>query len=162
MQDLYSTRAFIDSYLAEIQAPNELYNNIIFIDKTLSFKKLNEIYNSIDLYLSPYIAEGFNLVPLEVMAAGSKVLLPRGGSTREYTDVLEQFKCIEFVDCNLDEGSGQNIYNLEVLVNSIVKGVSREPFNHKNVNDFISKHLSWNNAAIKLNEYFEKILSENE
>jgi glycosyltransferase involved in cell wall biosynthesis len=161
MQDLYSTRGFIDLYLVEINAPKELYNNIIFIDKTLSFKKLNEIYNSIDLYLSPYIAEGFNLVPLEVMAAGSRVLLPRGGSTKEYSSALEQFNCIEFVDCQLDEASGQNMYNLKDLSSSIVKGVSREPFNTDSVNNYISHHLSWNNAAIKLNEYFEKILNAN-
>ena len=158
MQDLYATRTFLDSYLLELGAPKSLYDNIIFLDNTLSCTKLNEIYNSIDLYLSPYIAEGFNLVPLEVMAAGTRVVLPRGGSTKEYTDILEGYNCISFVNCTLDIGSGCNQYKMQDLIDCIVNTRTDEPVDFKGVSDCISEKLSWNVSVRKLVEYFDKIV----
>lgn len=159
MEDLYSTRQFVSVYLKEIGAPAKLYSNIVFIDKTMSFKGLNNLYNAIDVYVSPYIAEGFNLVPLEAIAAGARVILPRGGSTAEYTSALEQFDCIEFVDCHLDVGSGCNVYNSNDLVSSIVKASLKARVVHEPVHDYISKNLSWTNAAVLLKKYFDYILN---
>lgn len=161
MEDLYATRQFIDIYLKELNLPKSLCDNIIFIDKTLSYTKLNEIYNSIDLYLSPYIAEGFNLVPLEVMSSGTKVILPRGGSTKEYSDALEQFGCIEFVKCQFDKESGQNVYSTNDIIDAILKGSGSKSFDHSYVTDFIARNLSWNNAASQLKDYFQVIIGHN-
>ena len=91
--DLYQTKLFLESYFEELQNGNIitkdemnslLTHNIIFTEKTLNFKQIRMLYNAADLYISPYIAEGFNLCCLEALACGLNVLVPRTGSTKEY------------------------------------------------------------------------------
>ncbi len=158
MGDLYSTRQFLEIYLKEISAPKELLDNIIFIDNTLSFQKMNEVYNSIDLYLSPYVAEGFNLVPLEVLASGTQVILPVGGSTMEYTDILKKFNCITFVN-TIKTSEGYNTYQPIDIVNAIFEGLSNKSFDYESVHKCIEEKLSWNKVSHLLVEYFEAITS---
>jgi glycosyltransferase involved in cell wall biosynthesis len=92
--DLYQSKQFLQIYFNELinnklMTQDELnylldYNHIIFTEKTLSFNVINEIYNAADLYLSPYLAEGFNLTVLEALSSGLKVVVPETGSTREF------------------------------------------------------------------------------
>jgi hypothetical protein len=49
---------------------------------------MNNLYNACDLYISPYIAEGFNLAPLEALASGLPVIISSHGSTHEYITQL--------------------------------------------------------------------------
>ena len=91
--DLYQTKQFLESYFDELRDGNIiskdemnylLSNNIIFTEKTLNFKQIRYLYNACDLYISPYIAEGFNLCALEALTCGTNVLVPETGSTKEY------------------------------------------------------------------------------
>jgi glycosyltransferase involved in cell wall biosynthesis len=93
--DLYSSKRFLEIYFEELQhggvmtkeeMQNLLSNNIIFTDKTLSYSKINDLFNAADLYLSPYLAEGFNLTCLESLSANLPVMVPRTGSTKEYIE----------------------------------------------------------------------------
>ena len=158
MEDLYATKSFIDSYLIQIHAPPELNNNIIFINNTMPFSTLNDLYNSIDLYVSAYIAEGFNLVPLEVLAAGTRVVLPRGGSTEEYSSLLEKYNCITFVKSILNENTGCNMYKTNDIVDAIISASNTEAFDSAAVNDCISRHLSWDASVKSLVDYFKEII----
>ena len=60
--------------------------SIIFVSHNLSVADLAALYGSVDCYVSPYRAEGFNLTPLEAAACGVPVVLTRGGSTDDYFD----------------------------------------------------------------------------
>ena len=82
-----------------------LTNNIIFTEKTLNFKQIRMLYNAADLYISPYIAEGFNMCCLEALACGLNVLVPKTGSTKEYMEDI------------YNNGGQNNIYyvNSEVM-----------------------------------------------
>jgi glycosyltransferase involved in cell wall biosynthesis len=153
MQDLYATRQFLQVYLDEINAPESLMDNIVFIDSTLSFINMNGIYNCIDVYLSPYIAEGFNLAPLEAMAAGTPVILPRGGSTKEYSEMLSEFGCITFVES--ESVSNCNVYNVPDITKAILE--YKKGFDYNTVHNCISEKLSWDVAAKQLYQYFCEI-----
>jgi glycosyltransferase involved in cell wall biosynthesis len=45
-----------------------------------------KLYNAADCYLSPYLAEGFNLPALESIACGTPVIVSKGGPTDDFTD----------------------------------------------------------------------------
>ena len=130
--DLYQTKLFLESYFEELQTGNIitkdemnslLTNNIIFTEKTLNFKQIRMLYNAADLYISPYIAEGFNLCCLEALACGLNVLVPRTGSTKEY---------IQDIYAN---GGQENIY----YVNSdIIKTPDELNINHIDGDNLLS------------------------
>ena len=62
----------------------EMKKDIIIISKNLSIKELKEIYSITNCYVSPYLAEGFNLTPLEAAACGAQIVVTKGGSTDDY------------------------------------------------------------------------------
>jgi glycosyltransferase involved in cell wall biosynthesis len=134
--DLYQSKVFLEIYFEELQNGNImnkeemnllLANNIIFTDKTLSYQKINELFNAADLYLSPYLAEGFNLTSLEALASGLPVIIPRTGSTREYIrDIYENGgeNFVFYLDSSvIDLGNGmrQNSITMENFVHTVVE-----------------------------------------
>lgn len=163
MEDLYSTRAFLENYLQifpKEHVKNLLDNHIIFIDKTFSFTQLNGIYNAIDLYISPYLAEGFGMTNLEALATGTHVLLPRTGSTVDYTDILMPSSSIHFVDSKIVDNSRglQNDISLHEIIN-IIESIENFSKNLE-INKVINEKLSWNNVADLLYSYFLYIIKK--
>lgn len=85
--DLYQSKNFLNCYFDVLLKNNEitqdeldnLLNNnyIIFTEKTLSYPVINDLFNACDLYISPYLAEGFNLTVLEALSSGLNVLVPK-------------------------------------------------------------------------------------
>lgn len=59
-------------------------SDIMIISENLDLEGLRALYNSCDLYVSPYRAEGFNLPPLEAAACGLPILVTAGGATDDY------------------------------------------------------------------------------
>ncbi|MBT8520187.1 glycosyltransferase family 4 protein [Polynucleobacter paneuropaeus] len=62
----------------------DMISGIYIIAKNLLLSDLNGIYGAADCYVSPYKAEGFNLTPLEAAAAGTPIIVTKGGSTDDY------------------------------------------------------------------------------
>jgi glycosyltransferase involved in cell wall biosynthesis len=56
-----------------------------FISDSLSFEQVALLYQVSDAYVSPYLAEGFNLPVLEAIACGLPVICTQGGPTDEFT-----------------------------------------------------------------------------
>jgi glycosyltransferase involved in cell wall biosynthesis len=58
------------------------------ISDNLSQAQMATLFQMIDVYVSPYRAEGFGLTPLEAAGCGTPIIVTEGGSTSEYsTDV---------------------------------------------------------------------------
>lgn len=180
--DLYQSKSFLEIYFAELKKAgvlddekmdNLLKNHIIFTDKTLSYEKINDLFNAADLYLSPYIAEGFNLTSLEALAAGTPVVVPITGSTREYmNDVFVNGgeKFIYYVNSKvIDVGNGrkQNDIQLIDLLNVIVdnekniKDWSYREGDYKTMKTYISEYYSWNHVSDLLYDYLKMIVEKN-
>ncbi len=58
---------------------------LIYTGSQLSFAEIAELYQAADVYVSPYLAEGFNLPVLEAVACGLPVICTAGGPTDDFT-----------------------------------------------------------------------------
>ena len=174
--DLYQCKQFLDTYFIQFKASgvmtqseiNNLYNHIIFTNKTLSFSKMNDLYNAADLYISPYLAEGFGMTMLEALAAGLNVLTPFSGSTHEYMNDIynnggENY--IYYVDSMVvvdPNGLCQNNITMNNLISTLLLNEQKfkevksfkEWFNMKS---YIEKDYSWYKVAELLYTYFKDI-----
>jgi glycosyltransferase involved in cell wall biosynthesis len=182
--DLYQSKAFLEIYFEELQRSNVmtkdemkflLENNLIFTDKTLSYSKINDLFNAADLYLSPYLAEGFNLTSLEALSAGLPVMISETGSTKEYMNDIytnggkDHIIYIESDVIELTNGYKQNNIDFERLLNLILTSESRiyslsqlrnngGVVSYNKMKDYIIKEYSWNRVAGLLYDYFKYIL----
>ena len=58
---------------------------LIYTGSQLSFARIAELYQAADVYVSAYLAEGFNLPVLEAAACGLPVICTAGGPTDDFT-----------------------------------------------------------------------------
>ena len=164
-----------------------LRDNIIFTDKTLSYSKINDLFNAADLYISPYLAEGFNLTSLEALSAGLPVMISSTGSTKEYMlDIYNNggSEYIFYIDSEvIDVGEGKRQNNIDFmkllhlvtdnekkiidLKNSRIngKGTFTKDFDkrqgnvekYRQMKSYIEENYSWNKVAQLLYDYFSWI-----
>lgn len=172
--DLYQTKQFLESYFEELQASNVitkdemnylLTNNIIFTEKTLNFKQIRMLYNAADLYISPYIAEGFNMCCLEALACGLNVLVPRTGSTKEYMEDIYNNggqNNIYYVNSevmttpdNLKINNIDGDYILSTLIN--FEKTYKKSVDQTEMLDYIRTNYSWDNISHQLYKYLETL-----
>lgn len=64
---------------------NLVMSRIIYIGEHLSYAKIAQLYQGADTYVSPYLAEGFNLTVLEAAACGLPIICTAGGPTDDFT-----------------------------------------------------------------------------
>jgi len=164
--DLYTSKGFLEQTLNSLtnikkkHMDNLLANHIIFTDKTLSYERINELFSAADLYVSPYLAEGFNLVALEALTAGLPVLVPTTGSTKEFIgDIFDNGgqNFINYVESNVFQKGDlrQNIIAIEELVKSLLWFKREERQGYEKMRKYILKEYSWENVVNKLVEYLK-------
>jgi glycosyltransferase involved in cell wall biosynthesis len=182
--DLYQSKGFLEVYFEQLQQMNAmtrdqmnnlLGNNIIFTDKTMSYSQINDLFNAADLYLSPYLAEGFNLTTLEALSSGLPILVPETGSTREYVkDIYENggndhvFYLPSKVIVDPATNRHQNDIQLQDLVNVLltreqeIDAMKTKRFsdNYTKMEEYIQTCYSWHHVAELLFDYFKFILSK--
>ena len=146
---------------------NLLRNHIIFTDKTLSYDRINELFSAADLYVSPYLAEGFNLVVLEALTAGLPILVPTTGSTKEFIgDIFQNGgqNFIHYVESNVYQkgDSRQNIIAIEELVRSLLWFKKQNVEGYDRMREYILKEYSWENVVGKLTAYLKKSIGNDE
>ena len=81
LDQMYSSKHRLSDLVYRHHLP---VGSVRYDGQMLSTKKLNVLYNSVDIYVSPYKAEAFNLPVLEAMATGIPVLITSGGSTDDF------------------------------------------------------------------------------
>ena len=170
MTDLYKSREFIDAYINHLgYNTSALKSHIIFIDGTLNYDEINNLFNSADLYISPYLAEGFGLTMLEALASGLCVLVPRTGSASDYIDPIYKNggeSYIYYVDSIvIQDNSG--LYKNQINTQDIINILSKNFKNIKKVLDdktylilkkYIKKNYSWYKVSNDLYNYFMDII----
>ena len=93
IRNLYSSQKFINDTIKQLRNEGSISdkqwkivkNRLIYIDEFFGYKDMCKLYNSADCYLSPYVAEGFNIPVLEAAACGVSLIVPKGGSTDDFT-----------------------------------------------------------------------------
>jgi len=175
--DLYKSQEMVSSYMDVFLKSNlinvknfteMINNNLIFIDKTFTYEILNDIFNACDVYISPYLAEGFNLTVLEALACGLPVIVPETGSTKEYIDDIDNnsYNYIYKIKSDVvidDIGNKCNIIDVNNLLNALDKyeknrnNISEE--NYKCLKKFLINNYDWEKIVEKLYEYFNFIVN---
>lgn len=173
--ELYQCKLFLNSYLSdfkknsimtELEINNLLENHIIFTENTLSFQLVNDLYNSCDIYISPYLAEGFGLCHLEALSSGLQIIVPKTGSTKEYIeDIFNNYgnEYIHYIDSVVgmnQDGFCQNIITIENLLNVLNNiNFKKEKKHYIQMIDYIDKKLSWDYVSTLLYDYFNYIVN---
>lgn len=174
--ELYQCKTFLNTYfsdfkkngvMTENEINNLLENHIIFTENTLSFQLVNDLYNSCDVYISPYLAEGFGLCHLEALSAGLQVIVPKTGSTKEYIEAIynnngnEYIHYIDSVIGMTKDGYCQNIISIDNLL-SVLNNTNfkKEKRNYNKMIDYIDKDLSWNHVSTLLYDYLKFIVKK--
>jgi glycosyltransferase involved in cell wall biosynthesis len=67
-------------------AADRVGSRVIYLGKTMSMPDMGALLRVADAYVSPYLAEAFNLPVLEAAACGVPVICTEGGPTDEFTD----------------------------------------------------------------------------
>lgn len=179
-QDLYESRKFLERYLTTLiekkviteDQSNELAEKYIkFTDKTFSSGLLNDLYNACDVYISPYLAEGFNLTVLEALTVGLHVLVSENGSTVDYiNDILKEVpsadKYIHKIPTKVIQTSDKkmmNNINVVDIANVVLR--NREQLKQKKSDleytvllEYIQQKYSWKVVAEQLCEYMMSLI----
>lgn len=84
---LYDSKKFLQSAGATLSRPDaaRLAARLRYRGDTLSDAQLAMLYHAADVYVCPYLAEGFNLPALEAVACGLPIICTSGGPTDEFT-----------------------------------------------------------------------------
>ena len=137
----------------------ESLNDISIISKNLNFREIKDIYQITDCYVSPYLAEGFNLTPLEAAACGTQIVITKGGSTDDYFD-----DCMGY-QIESSEKKIKNAYLLEPKLNNLVQILEEKIINNKDNlkigrSNYVIQNFSWEVVVKKLFKKFKENLNK--
>jgi glycosyltransferase involved in cell wall biosynthesis len=183
--DLYPSQGMVESYFDDLvnskvmtrDHVNFLVNNHIkFLPKTVSEKSLRHLFNVVDLYVSPYRAEGFNLMVLEAIACGTKVLVSKGGCTDDYIQkILDNVPgssdhIYRFDTTNSGSGNSDNdnenkqlvvdVYKLYNAFNTIDFSISKQSNCYLLVSEYIRDNLSWDAVSRQFFNMISKVYGD--
>ena len=138
----------------------EMLDDITLISKNLSLDELRNLYLISDCYVSPYLAEGFNLTPLEAAACGTKIIVTKGGSTDDYFN-----DCLGYQIESSQSKISNQAYRLEPKIDSLISIMEEKVINKKdnlryNRSEYVHHNFSWEKATNKLKKEFENVLNQ--
>lgn len=137
---------------------DEMMKDIIIISKNLNLKEIRDIYSITDCYISPYLAEGFNLTPLEAAACGTQIIVTKGGSTDDYFD-----QCLGYQIESDEIKREDNSYILSPKIDSLINIIEEKIINKKdnleiNRSSYVHTNFSWKQVMYKLKNEFQNKL----
>jgi glycosyltransferase involved in cell wall biosynthesis len=172
--ELYPSQQMVESYIDDLvdkkvmsreSASYLVKNHIKYLPKTVTEMSLRHLFNAVDIYVSPYLAEGFNLMVLEAISCGTKVLVSKGGCTDDYTNkVLENVPgasdYIHRFDTQVyNETKKHLIIDVYKLYNAYKEidftKQSDEYFDR--VTKYVCDNLSWNSVSKQFFELISKV-----
>ena len=128
---------------------DEIISNIIFISNNLNCEQINDLYGISDCYVSPYLAEGFGLTPLEASSSGTPIVITKGGSTDDYFNEImgEQISSKLVINKNASY-LRPNIDSLVESINLIIN--NPEKYGGKSSHGLVSDKFSVKKSVQKL------------
>ncbi len=130
-------------------------SRLAYINQNLSIPEIIRLYQAADIYLSPYLAEGFNLPVLEAAACGLPVICTQGGPTDDFTQ--PDFALQISSELKPMPVGGETVFlripNLDHLIAQMEWAIAHPEFrNHarKSAEKFIRQHFTWNRVVEQL------------
>ena len=137
---------------------DEMLKDVIIISKNLSLKQLREIYSITNCYVSSYMAEGFNMTPLEAAGCGTQIAVTKGGSTDDYFNECMGYQ-IESDERKVNNDSLLNP-KLDSLIEILNKIINKTDESKLIRSKYVHENFSWQNITKKLKKEFEIKLSK--
>ena len=137
---------------------DDMINDIIIISENLNFEELKNIYSITDCYVSPYMAEGFNMTPLEAAACGTQIVVTKGGSTDDYFE-----ECMGYQIESFEKKAGNDTLlnpKLDSLIDILTNIINKSDEMKLKRSNFVRKNFSWENVTNQLKKEFENKLSK--
>jgi glycosyltransferase involved in cell wall biosynthesis len=145
--NLYCKERGINPSIGEIQTA---LAGIFCITKNLNLQELNALYGAADCYVSPYRAEGFNLPPLEAAAAGTPIIVTKGGSTDDYVDPSFALQ----IESQIKTADGRTYLepDADSLIEQLINLIEEKNvlIDQNSALHFIRKNLTWKSVTEKL------------
>jgi glycosyltransferase involved in cell wall biosynthesis len=123
-----------------------LRDRIFYFGETISNEQMAQFYQVADAYVSPYLAEGFNLPVLEASACGTPIICTKGGATDDF--MSQDFAY--FID---SERAGPNLNgdtwlkpDLDHLIFLMLKMIDDEEWREeasRAAADHATRHFNW-------------------
>jgi len=124
--------------------------SIVYLSQCVTLAQLRGLYGAADCYASPYLAEGFNLPPLEAAACGTPIVVTRGGATDDYVD--ESF-ALQIDGTRRTDGTS---YWIEPKLDSLVDQLTvliedrASSIDKSKAIEFIGRDFSWHSVVNRL------------
>ena len=137
---------------------DEMLKDIIIISENLNFEEIRNIYSITDCYVSPYMAEGFNMTPLEAAACGTQVVVTKGGSTDDYFE-----ECMGYqIESSEKKVGNDTLLNpkMDSLIDILTNIINKTDEMKLKRSNFVRKNFSWENITNQLKKEFENKLSK--
>jgi glycosyltransferase involved in cell wall biosynthesis len=133
MDSIHGSRDRLATYTDALTAPERqrVMERLMYNGNDLPFEQMAELYRAADAYVSPYLANDFDLPVLEAAASGLPVICTAGGPTDEYTtDEFALRVAAQAQPSPQDPGSGAVVLvpDLDSLVQQMNAAVEREDF----------------------------------
>lgn len=152
------SRKFVLESLNEMLTPQErdrVIPRLAYIGRSLSTQELAELYQTCDAYISPYLAEGFNMPVLEAAASGLPILCTRGGSTDDFTnhsftDYIEsQVKQVE-MDGEIRDYLHPSLEHTVTLMSKLIETPSFVQQARRSAPSWIEQGFTWEQIVDRL------------
>ena len=150
---------FITEYMKLNGAlPAEVLDSIYEISGTLSLAELRLVYGAADMYVSPYLAEGFNLPVIEAIACGTPVIVTQGGATDDFCDETVALPVLAERLANAEHNCPGTGFHLQPEVDSLVEQMEKALFigmsgmqSFADGRSAMVEKFSWRSAVQQLN-----------
>jgi glycosyltransferase involved in cell wall biosynthesis len=86
--DLYASRDLLRAQLDTLPAADRetVAARVVYLGERQPARDIADLLRAADCYVSPYLAEGFNMPVLEAAACGVPVICTAGGATEDFVD----------------------------------------------------------------------------
>jgi glycosyltransferase involved in cell wall biosynthesis len=128
LDDIFRSGSFLSKSLQLLspQDRDQLHGRVAYLGGSFSNEQMARCYQSADVYVSPYRAEGFNMPVLEAAASGLPIICTRGGPTDEFlpADLARKIESQKVRTRSMGQEGWQlepNLEHLTVLMRSAIE-----------------------------------------
>ncbi|MGE5656327.1 MAG: glycosyltransferase [Actinomycetota bacterium] len=156
-ESIYWSNSLFDEKISNLSLDEaeKILPRLAYIGDTLSFSEMAQLYQAADAYVSPYLAEGFNLPVLEAIACGLPAICTKGGATDDFTHPDFTF----FINSTFQEGTSKEgpIFRvfpdldhlIELMQTIMEQSVFREQARYTGP-QFVTNKFTWKQTADQL------------
>jgi glycosyltransferase involved in cell wall biosynthesis len=158
LDSLYSSEDLLVQNVGELtyDEADKVMQRLIYVGDTLPFSKVAQLYQAADAYISPYLAEGFNMPVLESISCGLPVVCTQGGPTDDFTTPMSALH----IDSTLQETQLEQGYtgfllvpsldHLIELMKQVIEDQSFVTQARKTGHEFVKTHFTWRSVVDQL------------